>query len=210
MNLNSAHQEKISKKRPAKKNIKKWQKKRQKNINFFWKFGKNFTKSRFQGLQIFTKSTVLLHKNSVSRENFTKSRFFTKSTVTKSGLCCSTSCNYQTGRYWQLWSNLPFLIPIPIGNWYSLCSVTASWPTPLEKVWNVSNYKREQRLKSLKIYEFWKSKNLEYLWVLKIGIRLCQKLWMKKNNNEKIQRCTLESRIIVQAQIIVQVGKSEV
>ena len=99
----------------------------------------------------------------VSRENFTKSRFFTKSTVTKSGLCCSTSCNYQTGRYWQLWSNLPFLIPIPIGNWYSLCSVTASWPTPLEKVWNVSNYKREQRLKSLKIYEFWKSKNLEYL-----------------------------------------------
>ena len=75
----------------------------------------------------------------------------------------STSSNYQTGRYWQLWSNLPFLIPIPIGNWYSLCSVTASWPTPLEKVWNVSNYKREQRLKSLKIYEFWKSKNLEYL-----------------------------------------------
>ena len=154
---------KFQKKDPPKKTSKNGKKKRQKNINFFWKFGKNFTKSRFQGLQIFTKSTVLLHKNSVSRENFTKSRFFTKSTVTKSGLCCSTSCNYQTGRYWQLWSNLPFLIPIPIGNWYSLCSVTASWPTPLEKVWNVSNYKREQRLKSLKIYEFWKSKNLEYL-----------------------------------------------
>ena len=39
----------------------------------------------------FSKSSLnlqfLLHKNSVSRESFTKSRFFTKSTVTRSGLC---------------------------------------------------------------------------------------------------------------------------
>ena len=98
----------------------------------------------------------------------------------------STSSNYQTGRYWQLWSNLPFLIPIPIGNWYSLCSVTASWPTPLEKVWNVSNYKREQRLKSLKIYEFWKSTNFENLRILNIlKIKISWKSW-KSNYLENL------------------------
>ena len=36
-----------------------------------------------------------------------------------------------------------------------------------QKVWNISNYKREQRLKSLKIQEFWKSKNFESLRSLK-------------------------------------------
>ena len=28
----------------------------------------------------------------------------------------------------------------------------------LKKVWNFSNHKREQRLKSLKIYEFWNAR----------------------------------------------------
>ena len=37
------------------------------------------------------------------------------------------------------------------------------WKTKGKKVWNISNYKREQRLKSLKILEFWKSKNFENL-----------------------------------------------
>ena len=57
IDLNWAHQEKISKKDPPKKH-QKMAKKGKKHQFFFWKFGKNFTKSRFQGLQIFTKSTV--------------------------------------------------------------------------------------------------------------------------------------------------------
>ena len=87
IDLNWAHQEKISKKDPPKKHQKKA--KKAKNINFFF-FNSEKT-SLNRGSKV-SKSSLnlqfLLHKNSVSRENFTKSRFFTKSTVTKSGLCC--------------------------------------------------------------------------------------------------------------------------
>ena len=36
-----------------------------------------------------------------------------------------------------------------------------------KKVWNISNYKREQRLKSLKSLEFWKAFNFEKVWRIK-------------------------------------------
>ena len=86
IDLKCAHQEKNSKKDPPKKQSKngpKWPK----NTNFF----ENSEKTSINRGSKFFKSSLniqfLLHKNSVSRENFTKSRFFTKSTVTRSGLC---------------------------------------------------------------------------------------------------------------------------
>ena len=89
IDLKWAHQEKISKKDPP-KNIEKWQKNGKKHQFFF----ENSEKTSLNRGSKVSKSSLnlqfLLHKNSVSRENFTKSRFFTKSTVTKSGLCCTT------------------------------------------------------------------------------------------------------------------------
>ena len=91
IDLKWAHQEKISKKDPP-KNIEKWQKNGKKHQFFF----ENSEKTSLNRGSKVSKSSLnlqfLLHKNSVSRENFTKSRFFTKSTVTKSGLCCSLKC----------------------------------------------------------------------------------------------------------------------
>ena len=86
IDLKWAHQEKISKKDPP-KNIEKWQKNGKKHQFFF----ENSEKTSLNRGSKVSKSSLnlqfLLHKNSVSRENFTKSRFFTKSTVTRSGLC---------------------------------------------------------------------------------------------------------------------------
>ena len=70
-------------------------------------------------------------------------------------------------------------------------AVTLFYDAIDKKVWNISKlYKREQRLKSWKMLEFWKSKNFENQRILKI-----KEFWKSKNfKNPRLKR--LESREI--------------